>query len=184
MNRRIEIKDKKPLIISLVLALSFINPFTEEVMFSEEPVYMASHYALAFAGAILGYYYFSPFSRNFYSYIGSLLIVLWHLPTFFTLGGGDPLFRALDEISIITGGFLIGVGAHKMKLIEKILLLVLWMLGDTTLAVVLVISYPFYLPPPYPLSQEPITGYVMVIAMTGVLGFIVYKGFKSLNIFG
>lgn len=175
------------LIPPILLVLAFVNPVTEEIMFKQEGVFMASHYALAIAGALVGYYYFS--SKSYFAYLGSLQIVIWHLPVLFTLGGGIPLFRALDEVSLFIGGFLIGIAVKEMKLIEKVLLFVLWMLGDTTLAVVLVISYPFYTSPPlsfspYPVSEEPITGYVMIIAMTVILGFLIFKAFKNLNIFG
>ena len=178
---------KTYLIPPLVLVFAFVNPFVEEIMFNQEGVYMASHYALALAGGLIGYYYFS--GRNYFAYIGSLLIVIWHIPQLFVLGGGIALFRALDEISIFAGGFLIGTAVRDMKLVEKILLFVLWMLGDTTLAVILVISYPFYTSPPlpyspYPSSEEPITGYVMVVAMTAILAFLLFKAFKNLNIFG
>ncbi|BFH72351.1 DUF1404 domain-containing protein [Sulfurisphaera javensis] len=175
------------LIPPIVLILAFVNPLVEEIMFNQEGVFMASHYALAIAGGLLGYYYFS--GKNYFAYLGSLLIVLWHLPPLFVLGGGVLLFRILDEISILAGGFLIGIAVRQMKLIEKILLFVLWMLGDTTLAVVLVIQYPFYTSPPlsyspYPAYEEPITGYVMIIAMTAILGYLVFKAFKNLHIFG
>ncbi|BFI76810.1 DUF1404 domain-containing protein [Sulfurisphaera ohwakuensis] len=178
---------KTYLIPPLILILAFVNPYVEEVMFNNEEVFMASHYALAIAGGLVGYYYFS--GRNYFAYLGSLLIVIWHLPELFTLGGGILTFRVLDEISLFVGGFLIGLAVRNMRLIEKILLFVLWMLGDTTLAVVLVIQYPFYTSPPlsyspYPSTQEPLTGYVMIIAMTAILGFLLFKAFKNLHIFG
>ena len=183
--KKLQVRDKRPLIASLILIFAFVNPVVEEIMFYEEPVFMASHYALVFAGALLGYYYWGKkLKTSLIAYLGALIVVVWHLPTLFILGGTVPVFRALDEISLFLGGVLLGMGVANMRLIEKILLLVLWMLGDTTLAVVLVISYPFYVSPSYPLSEEPVTGYAMVIAMTAVLGFIVFKGFKSLNIFG
>jgi len=178
---------KTYLIPPIILILAFVNPVVEEIMFNQEGVFMASHYALAFAGGLIGYYYFS--GKNYLAYIGALLILLWHVPELFVLGGGTALFRALDEISLFAGGFLIGTAVQSMKLIEKILLFVLWMLGDTTLAVVLVITYPFYTSPPlsfspYPANEEPITGYVMIIAMTIILGFLIFKAFKNLHIFG
>ncbi|BCU71009.1 DUF1404 domain-containing protein [Stygiolobus caldivivus] len=185
--KKLQIGDKRPLIVSIILTLAFINPIVEELMFSEEPVFMASHYALVFAGALVGYYYWGKNIRlSLLGYLGAVLVVVWHLPQLFVLGGAEVPFRALDELSLFLGGALLGIGVRNMRLIEKLLLLVLWMIGDTTLAVVLIISYPFYtIPPsPYTLSQEPLTGYVMVIAMTFVLGYLVFKGFQNLNIFG
>ncbi|MEJ2769877.1 MULTISPECIES: DUF1404 domain-containing protein [unclassified Stygiolobus] len=185
--KKLQINDKRPLIASIVITLTFINPSVEDLMFNEEFVFMASHYALVFAGSLIGYYYWgNKFRTSLLGYLGSLLVVFWHFPQLFVLGGAEIPFRALDELSMFFGGVLLGMGVKNMRLIEKLLLLVLWMLGDTTLAVILVISYPFYnIPPsPYPLSQEPVTGYVMVIAMTFVLGYIIFKGFQNLNIFG
>lgn len=175
------------LLPSIILVLAFVNPFVENIMFENEGVFMASHYALAIAGGLLGYYFFSK--KSYLAYLGSLVIVIWHLPPLFVLGGGILAFRALDEISLFLGGFLIGTAEKQMRLIEKLLLFVLWMIGDTTLAVVLVIQYPFYTSPPlpfspYPATQEPITGYVMIISMTAILGFLVFKAFKNLHIFG
>ncbi|MGC9106524.1 MAG: DUF1404 domain-containing protein [Thermoprotei archaeon] len=178
--------NKKALYASLVLLVAVLNPIVEE-LYSESPTpLMVSHYALAFSGGLIGYYYFRA-RKSFLAYLGSALIILWHYPDLYVLSGIDLLYRSLDLISVFLGGFLIGASVHSMKYAEKLVLLVLWLIGDTTLGIALLAAYPVYSNPPVSFSpwtpgSQQLTGFVMMAIMMGILGFILFKAFKQFRL--
>ncbi len=176
----------KALIASIIMVLLVENPIIGPYYFTNPTPLMASHYALAFSGGLIGYYYF--YSRKSYpAYLGAAIIVLWHIPDLYVLSSIDYAYRALDTVTVFLAGFLIGVSVHSMKYIEKITLLVLWLIGDSTLAIALLVAYPFYSNPPVSFSpwspsSEQLTGFIMMAIMMGILGFILFKAFKQFRL--
>ncbi|MCG2887966.1 MAG: DUF1404 domain-containing protein [Sulfolobales archaeon] len=178
--------NKRALITSIVFALAVVNPFVEALYIDSPTPLMVSHYALAFGGGLIGYYYFRA-RKSFLAYLGSLIIVVWHYPDLYVLSAVDLLFRAADSLTVFVAGFLIGASVHSMRYVEKLALLILWLIGDTTLAVALLASYPFYSNPPVPYSpwtpgSEQLTGFVMMAIMMGILGFILFKAFRQFKL--
>jgi Protein of unknown function (DUF1404). len=57
---------KKPLIISLIFVLAFVNPYVELLQFTNPIAYMLDHYALYAAGLIAGYKYLGALSGLYY----------------------------------------------------------------------------------------------------------------------
>jgi hypothetical protein len=167
-----------------VLAIVFINPFTEGVEFTSPLVFMFSHYALFAAGLILGYTLFSVERRVWV--IGAIVAVIWHIPQPFALSAGLQSFRAIEEATMILGGLLMGSNIKTMRQITKLTLTVLWLVGDTTLSVLFIgkptlYSHSSIAYSPYQPSGFPITGVAMVLWMNAVLIYLVYTYVRRVN---
>jgi TctA family transporter len=72
-----------------------------------------------------------------------------------------------------------------MRILEKITIFVLYMIGDTLLAVLLVLGYPVYSPPlvqfsPFTTGQFYGVAYVMFLIMNSVLFGVIGYVFKKL----
>lgn len=176
----------KALIASIIMIVLVINPIVEPYYFTNPTPLMASHYALALSGGLIGYYYFRM-KKSFPAYIGSAIILAWHDPTLYVMSSIYYPYRALDAITVFLSGFLIGASVHSMRYAEKLALLVLWLIGDSTLAVALLVAYPFYSNPPIAFApwspaSEQLTGFVMMAIMMGILGFILFKSFKQFKL--
>lgn len=169
---------RKPhLALGAVLVASFINPFTERIEFASPLVFMFSHYALFAAGLILGYTLLGL--RKWVWVAGVVVAVFWHLPGPFALSAGLPSFRAVEEVTMLLGGLLMGSNIKTMKQVTKLTLTVLWVVGDTALSVLFIgeptlYSHSKIAYSPYRPSAFPITGVAMVLWMNAVLIYLVY----------
>ncbi|WP_338604363.1 DUF1404 domain-containing protein [Sulfolobus tengchongensis] len=181
------IKDQKitlkPLILPIILLVIAINPFVESIEFYEPAVYMISHYLVYFSGIYIGYRYFKGDLISLI--LGLIPPIIWHLPYFFALGAAFITFRAILEITLLVGGILAGSTIKYMKFYLKVTLFALWMLGDTALAIIFIVSLPIYSNldfkfSPYSPSSLPLAGVSMFIAMNVFLGYVLAKYIKGI----
>ncbi|MEM0114057.1 MAG: DUF1404 domain-containing protein [Metallosphaera sp.] len=172
----------KLIIISILLAVSFINPFVERLEFESPVLYMLSHYALIASGSLLGYTLLRSAWYNLV--LGILPIIFWHLPVPFSLGASFIQFRILLEISIFLGGFLLGSALLSVAQWVKVTLFALYMIGDTVLSILFVIASPLYSNrngvSPYPPDSLPLAGISMIVVMNLILAGVIYISFKTL----
>ncbi|WP_252896619.1 DUF1404 family protein [Metallosphaera hakonensis] len=93
----------------------------------------------------------------------------------------------VDYASMILGGLLLGGTLKQIGNVIKGALFVLYMIGDTTLGVLLILGYPVYSPPdvpfsPYTVSQLVEVSYLMFGIMNAILfGVLGYTLRKLLN---
>ncbi|MEM0121237.1 MAG: DUF1404 domain-containing protein [Thermoprotei archaeon] len=166
------------LTLGVVLVAVFINPLTERVQYTSPLVFMLSHYALFGAGLLFGYALLTIRRRVWF--IGVGIAVIWHVPQMFALSAGLPLFRGIEEATMLLGGVLIGSNTHTIGQKAKLTLITLWLLGDTILSVIFIgepalyshINIPYS---PYEPLGFPPTGVAMVLLMNAVLIYIVYS---------
>ena|GEM_PF-346083 len=157
----VQVFGKRRFFISTFLLLLCINPVTEEQILRSPLIFMLTHYGLYAAGIYLG-----QGRRGTLSYVilGIVPAVVWHLPWTFALSAGSLYFRAIDQVTMFLGGFLIGSGLSSLSQRAKALLFGLWMVSDTTLSVLFMTSssyYTFLFVPysPYSPNQLPAAGY-------------------------
>ncbi|BBG24776.1 hypothetical protein IC006_2110 [Sulfuracidifex tepidarius] len=155
-------------IAPVVLIGLAVNPFTETVEFHQEFVFMLSHYALFIGGFLLAY---KILKLPSYAILGgAFLAVFWHVPYFFALAGAFPVFRALNDTTLIIGGILAGGSLHALNNGIRLSLLIAWMGADSVLAIILLAGWPPYSNLVYPFSpfsepQEFLTGLSMFFIM-------------------
>jgi len=175
--------DSKPLIFSIVLLLTVVNPLVENIEFYSPVAYMIAHYIVYFSGIYIGYKYFK--SNLIILIIGLIPAILWHIPYFFALGAAFVIYRIILEITLFLGGLFVGSAIKYIKFYLKITLFALWMLGDSALAIIFIVSDPIYSNvdyrfSPYPLSSLPLAGVAMFIVMNIFLAYVLSKYIKSL----
>jgi len=174
--------------ISIFLASGMVNPIALSLLSKDPLILMLSHYSLFTSGAILGYFGFRGNVWRPIAYTGLIPPVLFHLPVLFVYSALYPTWTLADYTAMLLGGFLLGAGLKRMRILEKITIFVLYMIGDTLLAVLLVLGYPVYSPPlvqfsPFTTGQFYGVAYVMFLIMNsilfGVIGYV-FKKFLSI----
>ncbi|MEM3346614.1 MAG: DUF1404 domain-containing protein [Metallosphaera sp.] len=161
---------------SFVIIVLTVNPYTLSLLPRDPVVLMVSHYTLYLAGVIAGYSLFR-FSKLFV--IPAVIPpIIFHLPYFFVESGINLGWTFIDYLSMVVGGVLLGGALRKAGTFTKALLFVLYMVGDTTLAVLLILGFPVYSPPviqfsPYTPDQLVIVSYVMFGVMNVILFVVV-----------
>ncbi|ACP39360.1 DUF1404 domain-containing protein [Saccharolobus islandicus] len=173
----------KPLILPIVLLAISVNPYTESLEFHYPAIYMISHYLVYFSGIFVGYKYFKGDEISLA--LGLIPPILWHLPYFFALGAAFATYRVILEITLLVGGILAGSSIKYVKFYLKVTLFALWMLGDSALAIIFIVSSPIYSNvaynfSPYSPSSLPIAGVAMFIAMNVFLGYVIAKYIKGI----
>jgi len=156
------------LIAPIVLIALAVNPYTEIQESHLEFLFMLSHYALFIGGFLLAYKLLKLPSISVLG--GIFLAVLWHIPYFFALAAAFPVFRALNDSTLIIGGIMAGGSLISLNNGFKLSLLVAWMGADTVLAILLLAGWPpysnmIYPFSPFPESQEFLTGLSMFFVM-------------------
>ena len=173
----------KPLIFSLAILIIAVNPFFEDLEFSSPVAYMIGHYLVYFSGIYLGYRYFKGSVLSML--IGIIPPIIWHTPYFFALGAAFIPYRIILEITMFIGGLLAGSAIRYIRFYLKIILFALWMLGDSVLAILFIVSDPLYsnlvyqFSPYYP-SSLPLAGVAMFIVMNIFLGYVISKYIKGI----
>lgn len=134
------------MVLFVFLIIATINPFTEEYMSVNPIPYMLAHYSLFSAGIIFSYYLYKSkqINASLSLIIGIIIAFIWHYPYFFNLGVKILWIRAIEEISLLFGGFMVGLSLREISRNIKVLLLALWMIGDTLLSSILMINPAFY----------------------------------------
>jgi hypothetical protein len=174
---------KRNFIVPLVFLIIAVNPYTEIMEFKYQWLFMTTHYLLYIAGFVLSY----KIMRGSILYLipGIILPVFWHLPQFFALAGAYIIWRILNDSTLFIGGMFAGMTITKLSNAIKVLLLVLWMSGDSVLSVILIVGWPPYSNQvypfsPFPVSQEIYTGIVMFGIMTAIFVYIVINMLRSI----
>ncbi|QGA68155.1 DUF1404 domain-containing protein [Sulfolobus sp. E11-6] len=134
------------LILCIFLIVVSVNPFTEEVMFNNPIPYMLAHYSLFGAGILLSYYIIRRkiVNKSVAVTVGASIAFLWHYPYFFNLGAEILSVRLIEEVSLLIGGLMVGSSLRELSRNFKIFLLALWMIGDSILSLILMISPSLY----------------------------------------
>lgn len=174
------------LILPIILIIAFANPYSENLQFVNPIVYMLDHYALFAAGVLIGYKLFRGSFTEFV--MGIIPAIFWHIPYFFALGAAFIPFRVLCEGTLFFGGVLSGSYITKMGLKTKIISLVVYMIGDSFLSVIFLLSLPQYSNVDYSFlhwapSELPVVGISMFIVMNVILVYSIVKLMNNINIF-
>ncbi|AWR98284.1 DUF1404 domain-containing protein [Acidianus sulfidivorans JP7] len=174
---------KKNLAIPIAFLIIAINPFTELLEPTYEALYMAMHYVLYIGGFLLGYEAFK--GSRLYLIPGIIIPVFWHIPLFFNIGAAYLGIRILEDLSLYFGGLLAGSTLWNLNNASKVILFVLWMMGDSVLSVILIVGWPpysnqVYSFSPFTESEELITGLTMFGIMTVIFIYIVTKMLRSI----
>lgn len=158
---------------SVALIVLTVNPFTLEALPKNPLVLMASHYSLYFAGALAG---LGLFRFNKLLAIPAVIPpIIFHLPYFFVESGVSLPWTFLDYSLTVVGGILLGGSMRQMGKIMKGSLFVLYMIGDTTLAILLILGFPVYSSPTVPFSPYSTTQLVEVsYLMFGIMNAILF----------
>ncbi len=99
----VQTKEYKILVIPIVILVVFMNPLVEEIQSINPVVFMLDHYAMFFAGAVIGY---RMFKGSLISLIvGAIIAALWHFPIPFDLAGSYVTVRVLCELTLILGEY-------------------------------------------------------------------------------
>ncbi|MEM0173948.1 MAG: DUF1404 family protein [Sulfolobaceae archaeon] len=168
-------------LISIILLIITINPFTEDLGFKNVIPYMLSHYSLFTAGALLGYKRrLGILNPTFSIVFSSSMIILLHYPIIFYLGGTNIYFRILDNLLLIFSGYLIGSIVDLISSILKFSLLGLWMLGDTYLSILFMAFPEPYVRYPYTADQYYTLGIIMFVIMNSVAVYLIILYFNKL----
>ncbi|BCS92308.1 MAG: hypothetical protein MjAS7_0916 [Metallosphaera javensis (ex Sakai et al. 2022)] len=167
---------------SLVIIVITVNPFTLQALPRNPLVLMLSHYSLYFAGILAG---LGLFRFNKLLAIPAVIPpIMFHLPYFFVESGINLYWTFLDYSTMVAGGLLLGGTIRQMGKVMKGSLFVLYMIGDTTLAVLLILGFPVYSPPavpfsPYSVGQLVDVSYLMFgimnVILFGVIGYTLKK---------
>ncbi|QKR01044.1 DUF1404 domain-containing protein [Metallosphaera tengchongensis] len=176
-------KSKLPfLILSFLIVVISVNPITISFLPKNPLVLMASHYALYFAGILAG----ASLLRLNKAFVIPAVVppIIFHFPFFFVQSGINLAWTFTDYSTMVVGGVLLGAALRSAGKLIKSSLFVLYMVGDTTLAILLVLGFPVYSPPsvifsPYSVSQFYDVSYfmfgVMNLILFVVLGYTLRK---------
>lgn len=176
----------KTMIIPLAVLISFLNPFTENLQSSNPVIFMLDHYAMFFAGSVVGYKAFKGSLPSLI--IGAIIAAFWHFPLPFDLAASNLGIRLICEATLFLGGILAGSYIPRMSLTVKITSLALYMLGDTFLSILFIIGNPLYTDVYFHSlkwgpSSLPLVGIVMFVVMNLVLVYTIARMMRNMSIF-
>lgn len=168
-------------LLSLFLIVISVNPFIEDLMYSSAITYMLSHYSLFCSGILISYYVIRReiFIRSASVITGVAIAFIWHYPYFFNIGAEFLWVRVVEESSLFFGGFLIGSSLRNLGNTTKFILLVLWMIGDSVLSLILMISPSLYTSYYSPRQLEYL-GIIMFLLMTFIAVFVLLSFINSM----
>nr|WP_252973143.1 DUF1404 domain-containing protein [Saccharolobus solfataricus] len=163
-----------------LIAIS-VNPFTEEYMFVNPIPYMLAHYSLFGAGILISYYLVKRkiVDKHIGFPVGASIAFLWHYPFFFNLGAEILSVRLIEEITLLVGGLIIGSSLKELNRSFKVLLLALWMIGDSLLSLILMISPSLYTTLYAPKELEYL-GIIMFLMMNLIAVYILLNYINNL----
>ncbi|ACR42982.1 DUF1404 domain-containing protein [Saccharolobus islandicus] len=169
------------LIFCIFLIAVSVNPFTEEYMFINPIPYMLAHYSLFGAGILLSYYIIRRkiVDKSIAVIVGASIAFLWHYPYFFNLGAEILSVRLIEEVSLVIGGLMIGSSLKELSRNFKVLLLALWMIGDSILSFILMISPSLYTTVYSPQGLEYV-GIIMFLMMNLIAVYLLLKYVNNL----
>lgn len=162
--------------ISLLLILSFVNPYIETLEYKDPVPLMFAHYSLFAAGMLMGSFFNI---RRRCIFLPMALAIFWHIPLPFSLSASLLSYRLLSEATLFIAGAIAGGTMNKFTWKEKGIMIALWFLADNTLSVIFVLYPQFYshsmLPiSPYQPAQFAILGFLMILLMNMIIGFLVW----------
>ncbi|ADB88298.1 conserved hypothetical protein [Saccharolobus islandicus L.D.8.5] len=169
------------LIFCIFLIAVSVNPFTEEYMFISPIPYMLAHYSLFGAGILLSYYIIRRkiVDKSIAVIVGASIAFLWHYSYFFNLGAEILSVRLIEEVSLVIGGLMIGSSLKELSRNFKVLLLALWMIGDSILSLILMISPSLYTTVYAPQGLEYV-GIIMFLMMNLIAVYLLLKYVNNL----
>ena len=113
-----------------------VMPPIHALVVREPAVYMAYHYAAYGAGFMLGPRQIGGYMRYACLGVATSIAVMWHTPWLFALGASNEVARVLDGFSNVIGGWCARVFVSSVGLAGRLVLLALYMAGDSYLAAV------------------------------------------------
>ena len=176
----------KDLLLPVVIVIAFVNPFVESLQTINPIIFMLDHYALYFAGILIGYKFFKGSLLSLI--IGIIPAGFWHIPLFFALSAAFPFYRDLEEATLFLGGILAGSFIPRMSLTFKVVMLGVYMFADSLLSIFFVLGYPQYSNVDYKFLAWgtgilPFVGIEMFIVMNIILVYSLYKLLKNISFF-
>lgn len=150
-------------------------------MFVNPIPYMLAHYSLFGAGILLSYFIIRRkiVDKSIAVTVGASTAFLWHYPYFFNLGAEILSIRVIEEISLLIGGLMIGSSLKELSRNFKVLLLALWMIGDSILSLILMISPSLYTAVYTPQELEYV-GIIMFLMMNLIAVYILLTYINNL----
>jgi hypothetical protein len=169
------------IIIILIFFFGFVNPYVEYLMFYEPSLLMLSHYSITISGVLIGKRFLTSSKKLLI--IGIVSVVFWHLPLGWYLASTVLLFRIISELTLLFGGIIIGSIIDNLNLTLKLILLALWMIGDTALSILFLVVNPLYTNLTYPVlyspEKLPLAGVIMFTIMNVILIYIIARLFRK-----
>jgi Protein of unknown function (DUF1404). len=98
---------------------------------------------------------------------------------FFNLGAEILSVRLIEEVSLVIGGLMIGSSLKELSRNFKVLLLALWMIGDSILSLILMISPSLYTTVYAPQGLEYV-GIIMFLMMNLIAVYLLLKYVNNL----
>lgn len=174
---------KKYLFAAIVLFFAFVNPYTEDLEFTQPIPFMYGHYSLFISGMLIGYC-FIRLSR-YYILPAIALSITWHLPYPFALAASSWSYRLLSDASFLASGLVFGSSLEKLSWRLRGILLGLWAFADNLLSVIFILSPSYYSESgisisPYHDFQFPLLGLSMIMLMNSLVGIVVYLYSKNM----
>jgi hypothetical protein len=165
------------LILAAILFFAFVNPYMENLEFSQPVPYMFAHYSLFISGTLIGYSFFRL--KNRLATITIVLSVFWHLPYPFSLAASFWSYRIVEEASFLISGIILGGAVTSISWRVKGILLALWVFADNLLSLIFILAPDYYSKQnvaisPYNSLQFPFLGLAMILLMNSLVGVIVY----------
>jgi len=122
------------LIAGIATSALVLVPPIDSIIRIEPAAYMASHYVIYGLGIVSG----ARIGKGGAAClaVGIAIAVLWHLPWTFALGAANTLIRALDAATNLVGGICMGMYAASANPATQLVLLALYMGGDSYLAAI------------------------------------------------
>ena len=166
------------LVLAVVLLSAFLNPAVEGYETSYQWLFMLAHYGLFLGGLSLTYRLVK--GTPLLLLPSGFIVVLWHLPLYFSLAAAFPTYRALNDVTLALAGALAGAAGGSLSTMWKFSLIVLWMAVDSAYSLVFFSGDPLYSNEvyrfsPYPPTQEIYTAITMWVVMSAVIAYIIAK---------
>ncbi|MCY0859239.1 MAG: DUF1404 family protein [Sulfolobaceae archaeon] len=176
------VKSKFFIYIPILLLIATLNPLVLSYIRVTPVALMLAHYSLFASGLLLGY---GLLKGSKFGLIGVIPAIVFHYPELFVLSAINPFVTAIDFTFMFLGGLLLGSSLKAIGYWLKVTLFVLYMIGDTALAVLFVAYFPIYSPPavpfsPYTTGEFVLLGYIMFAIMNGILAYVMVDILRKL----
>ncbi len=162
---------KSPLLLPIsLLGFSVGFPPFDDLATVSLPIHMLQHTLIALSGFMLGYSQFKrgalSTTQSTFAHLGSvsaviMLLLFWHLPAPWDLAIIDPTVHAVEHLSFLLIGLIIGLFLVGVSDTAKIGILCLGLFGQLAFGLILVSNVQVY--PFYSLPEQNSLGLVMLL---------------------